>query len=240
MYNPWNKEVWTANPWADSSSKWTTEIKSLVGYVNANDGVFFVSPEDFINTFDLVNWAEVNPNYEVSFIDIPIDYTNLNTIKTYTTTLKIAGNLAKLPVYVYIDQPDGRLFENCGDPYQLYSMKATTSTGSTINPTQVSEYVVTLTTDGTYTFTANIANKASYSKYLTVTAYHPKGTFNFTSTFVKVAEKGCSALNNCNGNGKCNYLTGTCQCFVGVNKNKKYLLYFLIVRFLKLISLFII
>lgn len=218
MYNPWNKEVWTSNPWADSSSKWTTEIKSLVGYVNANDGVFFVAPADFITIFDLVNWAEVNPGYEVSYVDIPIDTLSLNLNKAYTTNLKVSGNTGKLPVYVYVDQPDSRLFENCGGPYQLYSMKATTSAGASIQPTQVSEYVVTLTNDDTYTFSANLVNKASYSKYVTVTAYHPKGVLTFTSTYTKIAEKGCAALNNCYGNGKCNYLSGTCQCFTGVNQ----------------------
>ena len=219
MYNPWNTEVWAKNPWADSSTKWTTEIKSLVGYVNANDGVFFITPQDFISIYQLVNWAEVNPAYEVSFVDIPIDNLSLNVNKAYTTNLKVSGNSGKLPVYIYVDQPDGRLFENCGDPYQLYSMKATSSANTNIQPTQVSEYVVTLTNDDTYTFTANIVNRATYSKYMTVTAYHPKGVLTFTSTYTKVAEKGCAALNNCNGNGKCNYLSGTCQCFTGVMRH---------------------
>lgn len=226
MYNPWNSEVWKTNPWADSSSKWTPEIRSLVGYVNANDGVFYLTPQDFFKIYEVITWAEMNPDYEISFIDVPIDADARNQSKEYTTRFRISGNTANQPVFVYIDQPDGRLFPNCGAPYHLNSIKAINSRHATIYPSNESKNVITLRSDGSYHFNANIFNKASYSKYLTVTAYHPKGVLTFTSRFQKVVEKDCAALKNCNGNGKCNYYSGTCQCFKGVNSNINFKLNF--------------
>lgn len=224
MYNPWNSEVWTTNPWADNSALWTDEIKAKVGWFSGNDGVFHVTPQDYLKNFVSTTWGEVNPDYEISFIDVPIDNVNLNTLKAYTVSLSVSGNIAQLPVYIYIDTPTSRLLKGCGSPYQLYSYYATDSLKATINPTNNGNYVVTLTKDGAYNFTAKILNKNTFSKYITITAYHPKNTFNFTTKYTSSQGIDCSALKGCNGNGKCNYLFGNCSCFRGVNKFIKFII----------------
>lgn len=50
MRNPWARELYKG-PWADNDPRWTAEIKKQVPYINANDGSFFMSPEDFIKGF---------------------------------------------------------------------------------------------------------------------------------------------------------------------------------------------
>ena len=49
--NPWGKGEWTGK-WSDKdTSSWTPRMKSLLNYVNADDGSFWMSFEDFCNQF---------------------------------------------------------------------------------------------------------------------------------------------------------------------------------------------
>ncbi len=217
MYNPWNSEVWASNPWADNSTLWTAEIKALVNWTLGNDGVFHVTPTDYLRNFAATLWGEVDSDYEISYIDVPIDNINLNVLKSYTVSLSVLGNSNASTVYVFVDVPSSRLLQGCGSLYQLSSISAINSSNSNISPTNDGNYVVKLTKDGKYNFTATIKNLKSFSKYLTITAYHPKNVFNFTSNFVADKGNDCSALNGCNGNGKCNYFSGNCTCFRGVS-----------------------
>lgn len=221
MFNPWGHEVWKSNPWADTSSLWTTEIKEKVGMVSADDGVFFVTPEDYLKNFEITNWGKVRPNYDVENIDVPIDNVNLNTQQIISVLVKITNNVALMPVMVYIDQPTTRLEQKCGNPFELTSFWAVDAKKQIISPTNFGEYVVSLYSDGTYNFTAKIKNKKSFNRYITITAYYPKNiTFSFLPQTNKKQNnlKNCSTLKNCNGNGKCNFYSGTCICFRGVIK----------------------
>jgi len=47
------------NPWRDGGSKWTSKVKSQVKYENKNDGVFFLTAEDYKSNFGVTNWCEV-------------------------------------------------------------------------------------------------------------------------------------------------------------------------------------
>jgi len=40
--NPWSTGEWDGD-WSDSSSKWTAALRNEAGYVNSNDGQFFMS-----------------------------------------------------------------------------------------------------------------------------------------------------------------------------------------------------
>ena len=44
--NPWSQGEWKGD-WSDSSSKWTAASKKEAGYVNANDGQFFMPFKTF-------------------------------------------------------------------------------------------------------------------------------------------------------------------------------------------------
>ena len=223
IYNPWNKEVWDTNPWADNSKLWTLEIKQMVNYVNGNDGIFHVTPSDYLSTFCITTWGKVRSGYQTSFIDIPIDHINLNTVKNYQVDLLVGNNVALLPVMVYIDLPNPRLLQKCGSPYDVHSIHAYNATNNVINPTNFGEYVVSFYQNGKYTFVANIENKKNFSRCLTITAYHPKNvTFEFKSKTKDTHNwKDCTALKRCNGKGKCNYFSGTCVCIRGVRKTQE-------------------
>ena len=56
MRNPWGTENYVG-PWSDKSSLWTSEYKSQVNYVDANDGKFFMPASLFFNTYRDVSIA---------------------------------------------------------------------------------------------------------------------------------------------------------------------------------------
>lgn len=48
--NPWGKREWKGD-WSDGDKKWTPHTKKQVEYVDANDGTFFISFEDYFTFF---------------------------------------------------------------------------------------------------------------------------------------------------------------------------------------------
>ena len=46
MRSPWGTETFSGD-WGDASNLWTDQYKEATGYVDANDGFFFMSIEDY-------------------------------------------------------------------------------------------------------------------------------------------------------------------------------------------------
>ena len=46
LRNPWGSFEWKGD-YSDNSNKWTDRLKKELGFVNSNDGVFFMTFEDF-------------------------------------------------------------------------------------------------------------------------------------------------------------------------------------------------
>ena len=51
LRNPWGEKEWTGN-WSDNSNKWTDEYKKFFGYVNSDDGIFWIDIEDYMSNFE--------------------------------------------------------------------------------------------------------------------------------------------------------------------------------------------
>jgi calpain-15 len=49
--NPWGKTEWQGD-WGDKSKLWTEDIKQQLNFVDANDGIFYISEGDFLKRFD--------------------------------------------------------------------------------------------------------------------------------------------------------------------------------------------
>ena len=52
LRNPWSSEAWSGD-WSRDSDLWTDEFKQEVGEVGENDGIFFISIEDYYSTWRL-------------------------------------------------------------------------------------------------------------------------------------------------------------------------------------------
>ena len=62
LRNPWGSFEWNGD-WSDSSNCWTDELKRQVGLVDADDGTFWMSFDDFKQYFSRVQICKVNDNH---------------------------------------------------------------------------------------------------------------------------------------------------------------------------------
>ena len=58
LRNPWAKETYFG-PWSDKSDEWTAKYKEEAGYVDEDDGIWFISAEDYYDSF---KFTSVNPD----------------------------------------------------------------------------------------------------------------------------------------------------------------------------------
>lgn len=67
MRNPWGKDGKYKGPYNDNDPIWKqSNYSSQVGFVKADDGVFFITVQDFYETFDVFSIAFYSENYQVS------------------------------------------------------------------------------------------------------------------------------------------------------------------------------
>ena len=50
---PWGRKEWQGD-WSDKSSKWTEELKKMVGLESKDDGIFWINVNDFSKEFGQV------------------------------------------------------------------------------------------------------------------------------------------------------------------------------------------
>ena len=91
--NPWGFKEWTGD-WSDKSPKWTTDLKDELGFENKDDGIFYISFEDYVKFFYITtickdiyeNDLSVMPDehdkneYCVQKITVPKDQENIISI----------------------------------------------------------------------------------------------------------------------------------------------------------------
>jgi hypothetical protein len=109
LRNPWGKGEWTGN-WGDSSPLWNGKLKDEAGLVSGDDGVFFMTFEDFKDNFDGI----VICHYRDEFIYSYVKSTNPDeAIDGKQFTVNAAGEY-----YIGLSQPDKNMFTH--DPNYDY------------------------------------------------------------------------------------------------------------------------
>ena len=73
--NPHSHGEWTGN-WSDKSSIWTPELKSQVGFVDEDDGAFFMSFRDFFSYFEDVEVCKIHDDYHYTSLKVNITHKN--------------------------------------------------------------------------------------------------------------------------------------------------------------------
>ena len=61
LRNPWGSYEWGGD-WSDHSPLWTSSMKEAVGFVDADDGSFWMSFKDFVNEYNQVGVCKTVPN----------------------------------------------------------------------------------------------------------------------------------------------------------------------------------
>ena len=60
--NQWGTNEWIGD-WSDDSLKWTSDFKKEVGFANKEDGVFWMSFDDYLQFYTTTHIAQVNAEY---------------------------------------------------------------------------------------------------------------------------------------------------------------------------------
>ena len=211
LYNPWQSEInYTWNSWSDDSAN-MSKYKEYLGHTTRNDGIFYLEIKDFIEHFELINWVEVYPEYVNNYIDIPIRKMNLDSRQfSANISVKIKNISKEFPLYLFIDLPDKKLFQDCGILYEFISISAESSKGKLFASCNDSESTIILNQDDSYKLTITIKNPQSFEFNITITAYHHK---NSSINFI---EADSIRNNQCGPFGAYDKKTYSCYCQPGV------------------------
>lgn len=65
--NPWGFKEWTGE-WSDKSEKWTKEMKEKLDFEAQDDGIFFISFQDYLNFFYITTISKYVQDNDVSSV----------------------------------------------------------------------------------------------------------------------------------------------------------------------------
>ena len=68
LRNPWSKAEWNGD-WSDKSEKWTPKLKRKLEVTEAEDGMFWMSFQDFIYYFSCVTVCEITSGFVYSSVE---------------------------------------------------------------------------------------------------------------------------------------------------------------------------
>lgn len=94
--NPWGTFEWKGM-WSDGSKSWTTAYRKEMGATSADDGIFWMSFQDFIVTFDKISLCRLFNDLLLTSphaSNVPVDKseTNVSFSNTSWYRAKIQGN----------------------------------------------------------------------------------------------------------------------------------------------------
>lgn len=64
LRNPWGVDAEYSGSWRDDDPNWTDSYKAQVGYVSADDGIYFISKKDFVPAFDSFGVYSYNQDWK--------------------------------------------------------------------------------------------------------------------------------------------------------------------------------
>ena len=88
LRNPWGNFEFSGD-WSDYSSKWTEELKKKYEFNKKNDGVFYMSYNDFLKYFITIGFCKIHPHYINNNIKIKKEKNN----KCQLIKIKIGKNI---------------------------------------------------------------------------------------------------------------------------------------------------
>lgn len=72
LSNPWGKYQWKGR-WSDYSDVWSEELRQQLHFEKADDGVFWINIEDFVQNFGQICVCKYNKNYISTSIPLQLD-----------------------------------------------------------------------------------------------------------------------------------------------------------------------
>jgi len=110
MMNMWGTNEWVGD-WSDTSSKWTQEFKKEVGLEQKEDGIFWMSYDDYLQFYTTTHICKIHPDYE--YIT-----TKFKSSKANNDPLNLSKVVVRQPGsgYFLVNQKNTRIYRNLKDP----------------------------------------------------------------------------------------------------------------------------
>ncbi len=107
MKNIWGTNEWIGD-WSDQSLKWTQEFKKAVGLQNKEDGVFWMSYDDYLQFYTTTHIAQVHSDYTYKVVKMknrePQNYCKIITEKNGSGYFMV--NLKNTRIYNNLKNPN--------------------------------------------------------------------------------------------------------------------------------------
>ena len=110
MKNIWGTNEWVGD-WSDNSSKWTQEFKKEVGLEPKQDGIFWISYEDYLQFYTTTHICKLHPNYDYTTQKIKSSKANNEPLNLTKVVVKQPGH-----GYFIVNQKNTRIYRNLKDP----------------------------------------------------------------------------------------------------------------------------
>lgn len=110
MKNIWGTNEWVGD-WSDNSSKWTQEFKKEVGLEPKQDGIFWISYEDYLQFYTTTHICKLHPNYDYTTQKIKSSKENNEPLNLTKVVVKQPGH-----GYFIVNQKNTRIYRNLKDP----------------------------------------------------------------------------------------------------------------------------
>ena len=110
MKNMWGTNEWVGD-WSDNSSKWTQEFKKEVGLEQKQDGIFWISYEDYLQFYTTTHICKIHPNYDYTTNKIKSSKANNEPLNLSKVVIKQPGH-----GYFIVNQKNTRIYRNLKDP----------------------------------------------------------------------------------------------------------------------------
>ena len=110
MMNTWGTNEWVGD-WSDTSSKWTQEFKKEVGLEPKEDGIFWMSYEDYLQFYTTTHICKIHPDYEYNC-------TKFKSSKDNNDPLNLSKVVVRQPGsgYFIVNQKNSRIYRNLKNP----------------------------------------------------------------------------------------------------------------------------
>ena len=110
MMNIWGTNEWVGD-WSDTSSKWTQEFKKEVGLEPKEDGIFWMSYEDYLQFYTTTHICKIHSDFEYNT-------TKFKSSKANNDPLNLSKVIVKQPGrgYFLVNQKNTRIYRNLKDP----------------------------------------------------------------------------------------------------------------------------
>lgn len=111
--NPFGSTEWTGD-WSDNSPQWTPESMAQVTHDSGDDGIFWMSLQDFCTNFNDAGIVKIHANFYFNHLNVPVSITGDKHLSTVIVSVQTEGKY-----YFSVDQQDSRLKAEDVDLYQV-------------------------------------------------------------------------------------------------------------------------